>query len=207
MTTRPTCPQHPDAISWSAAKFGRRVWCCIRCGKVLGEAPLSSAYGWDELVAAFGEPAARAKVLGRRQEFLVLTGQRAAEPSGDIDEAEAEPAPPPPPSPPLPAPPPPISHRQPPSAQPRAAAAAPAVTAPALPAEQPRITVTHQSTCRVDPCTCAARLRALNKEAHQLAAEHLRALTDLSRYHPEDREAIRGHLMRIILRIAERPVC
>lgn len=205
---RPSCPQHSDSISWSTTRAGRRVWCCMRCGRVLGPAPLSSAYGWEEVLEIHGEKAAEAHARGQRQLFLQLTGRGAPSAPEPEMEAEAEespsiqpPAPPPvrpPPAPPAPPPPP---RRAAPVPQPVAASAP-----PSLP-EQPRIAVHHHSTCRKEPCSCAAHLRAIEKEARLLAAEHLRGLSDFDRYHPDDREAVRGYLMRIIVRLTERPVC
>lgn len=38
---RPKCPDHPEShvVNAKSAHTGGRVWCCLACGKNLGEAP------------------------------------------------------------------------------------------------------------------------------------------------------------------------
>jgi hypothetical protein len=40
---KPVCPEHPESYVVNAKNIGAkgtgRVWCCIACGKKLGEAP------------------------------------------------------------------------------------------------------------------------------------------------------------------------
>lgn len=201
----PRCPMHPEYASRSAAKFGRRAWLCSRCGRDLGDAPLSSAYEWAGWVAELGEEAAKAKALGSYRGPLVPGPASKTAEEEEQEEKEpvaSAPTPAPAPAPVLAAP---AARRSPPvRSEP---APTPAMPATPPPSELPRIVLRHQPTCKKEPCTCAAKLRTFSTIAHQLAATTLEAAADFSTIHEADREALRGHLQRIVIRLRKGPVC
>lgn len=210
---RPRCPQHPDHSSRSVARAGRRVWLCLRCSRDIGEAPVESAYGWEEWVAELGEEYARAKALGLERAYIesgVLPAPPPPKPSEEEEEEEEDQEEAPaiveqPPAPPVVAAAATTNHRR----SPRHVEASPPASKSSTPAapEQPRIVVTHQMSCKKEPCSCAAKLRAFSAAAHQLAAKTLEDAADLSAVHEEDRESLRGHLQRIAIRLRKGPVC